>query len=371
MATIISNMANVTSDVLAALDAAKSQADTKKDSALAQIEVLTQAAIGIASDLNGLATTIDGGKRKSFDFRYFSPGSADEENFASEFPNPDDLDTLPGFVAEDDFSFSDSSYSAQIQSETDAVLEAMLGGGAVVGSSVRDAIYAKVTSKLSAVNSERSWAAANLGLTYGWQLPSAVTTALGAEATEQLARDTIRLAAEKVIFSALEVRDDTWALMPQANQFERIWMDDHNKELDRKARAAAEKVKQSLKINEQILRHNDQEIRAWALRWQTLLQIWDSEQARFRANLSYRDAEIREKEIEASMQDVNVSHAIAEVELENNTIVQAKELSHKILDVHYGLATMISSLAQALLAASDVKLGSDASFSYTLNEEYT
>jgi len=336
-----------------------------RDRALSDIDTLVAAATAHISLLDGeaFAPSYDG-LDLSYD-KYSAPEEPDYSDLAPTDPEFDTPKTL------DDLSHVDTPYTGLIKNEMQANFINVLGGSLIVPTVVWEDVFQRALEKVMTLKAAQEWEAQNMGASLGWELPAESTLAGLEQAQEQGLQAAIALIVEKAIAEAKERHADVWHAMEKGTPFEGMWMGDHHKAEDRKLEAAKQHILLAIAANDQMLRSDDIKLRQWAMKWETPLKAiaagTDRLNARARVSALAIESETARRGYEALKLDKGLKEEAGKTDL----AVQKAELAKVLVDSLTQIANLMAAMAQGALAASDVSVGTSASYGYSYSDNYS
>ena len=379
---------------------------TLKDDALARMDALAAAAEAHLDDLALVAFSPSFG---NLDTDYVAPTIIDTEPEILDEPDGFDLNadgdlttsapsapSLGSLNSVSAFSYANTSYTPQLQSDTASLLTATLTGTGLLTDAEYTAIWDKAEADLARKQVADEFEASDAGARAGWSLPSETTLALLSLVTEGTTKAQADARLSQSLAEATQRREDKRAAITDGTQFENTWINEHNAEEGRKLDAAQATVAQSIAINTDILQQNAQllqqyeilwqgikhqtdvllaqddiKIRAFGARWagiqtriQSVSELW---QARMRPAAQQIESERARNPFEGLALQKGLEVAKAESGLE---VSKEQVILPQILGTLTSISQMISGLTQAALAAADVNVGTSAGWSYSESHPY-
>lgn len=365
---------DVTEQVLARSDELSNQADIWGADTASRMDALAAEASAKLGILDNESYIPD---FSGLDLGYNGPGGTQPEyetapDYSSE--GPADLTMTDGDTLSEDpaattaFSFTEGTYVPILKTEIGAALTSVLGGNLLLPTAVVTAMYDRVVLEFGREQVAAEWAASDNGASKGWELPAIATLARIVKAEDQSSKRLSAALLESYIQEWVNKQTDMWNAVKEGTTFEGMWIDDYHKLQDRSLEAAKATVDKAISINDDVIKRDDLKLRKYASEWAAFGEQIRAEVARMQADIaSVRlviDSEQARHLYESSIVAKGTKVEDGETGL---AIERAKLVVENSLGTLTQLASLTANVAMALMAASDVSLGTGTSMA---SDEY-
>lgn len=359
----------ITEQVLAAQTALQASVTVWATDTVAKMDALAAAAtaqLSILDNVDFIPSFVD-------DLQYVGPTGtkpdyATEPDYSSDGPVAPTLSDPSAISA---FSFTDSSYTGLVKTLMTSTINSVLGGNTILPAAVVNAMYDRLLVDLSRMQVAEEWAATDNGASLGWTMPSESTLGAIARAQEITSQKTQEARLEEYVQEWINKQKDMWQGWATGTPHEQAWMSDHHQEQERALKAAIATVDWAIKIYALGLQHDDVKIRIYSQQWDTLSKRIGAAAQMFQARIANTgivvDSERTRHAYEASRVGKSLDTKRGEVQLE---IDRARLVVENTLGTLTTLMQVAANIAMALMAASDVSLGTGTSFGANETHDY-
>lgn len=337
-------------------------ADGWANDTLGRMDALAAAAQTQITALNGVTYSpeFDG-----VSLLYVEPDEAVEPDYSASGPADPVIEVIDAIS---DFTFNNATYTAQLKATILGVLTNVMGGNVVVANAVWDALWDRVVSDNSRQQVAEEWDASNIGAMLGWTMPSEATASRLDKAQDRSSERISETRLEKAIQEAQQGREDYWNAVTRGNEFEQLWINEHNVNQSRILEAERSRVQSQAIIEELLIKVSDLNVRVYIAKWDGILKEVQAISDHLRARTGKYQAEVQSEQARQGFEALKVDKGLRTEDGELRLAIENARLSvENSLGALAKLAELAAAMAQAAYSASDVSLGTAASVSENLN----